>query len=422
VFTFNKAMDPSTLPVITLGSGVTLTPEWSANYTKLTLKPGSYLDNANILRLPYSTFDTHLADTVTLTGLAAADGSPLYPDSFDIYTERGLTLEGYEISAAPVGARSIVLSPAQTIKLIFNKELSTEPGDVSITWNPGGVSQNAVYRILPGERKAVYVYPDGMPTGANLGFTVTAADDRSDSVSAGGLIGSLTFTLEAPLAVTHVNGDPAAASASIAQNQNIILDFNREISNNLTATLYFEYGSTPDYVTPVPSQISSGPRRVTISPDNLLAPGNANISYRLRILDKSSGVTVIDTAIPITVTAADAELSEKQPVTGGVLSQTAAGAVLKSATNISLDFIPPSVPFSQTYTIKSDFYDLDAWTGSATTTSVAKGDTALITTGSVPIPGVANHLAGENIRYKVEGVNGSGFVTVSNIITLTFTP
>ncbi|MDR1933394.1 MAG: carboxypeptidase-like regulatory domain-containing protein [Spirochaetales bacterium] len=431
VFTFSKPMDPSTLPSLTLGT-VKLKDSWNADNTELTLTPFSYLDKASILRLPYATAVSGITDTLNLApgsppDLTAADGSPVYPSTFEIYTARGLTLVGYEVVDAPTAARAVSLAPNQVVKLSFSEAISTRAGDVSITWyeSTGPTSIKAVYQI---DGSIVYVYPHTGLADEELTFTVAAAGDPSNTYSNDDSpIDGLEFSLEEPIEATHVNtNDDLSSAIEIAPDKNITIDFNKTFTN-AKATLYFIYNDgTTEYrkATATTGDVTDR-RSLTIPLTNLLAAsdsGTPSIAYELAWEATANGVGAKGTITIEVEELDDAIVPARDPAPlNNSLEQI--GAVSSTSTGITLKFTVPDVqPFTYTYSSQYRFFDALDWTdiGATGDFSIAKGDTTKLPPGSntVSIPGETPHLAGEKIQYRVKGINDKGYVVESNTLTI----
>jgi hypothetical protein len=434
-FTFSKAMNPSTLSYTPLfgGSTLTLVPSWSTGNTVLTLSPATYYTDGLTPRLPFGNTGTPAGTITFATTFKAADGSDLYPTSghaYPVWTELPLQLLEGDVVAAPTGLRAAYMTAGDVVKLTFSKELATDPAYTSAIWETGGAGTAAVYRIDPTNAKILYVYPPDTLTNVSLSITVAAADDPSNKYAPSGGAGVLNdrkFSLTPLIAATHENGTPIASNTiSIAQNQDIILEFNTAFTTAATATLYFRNtAAATSHLQTVKSGTGAvGRKSITISPDNLLVPTAGTYSYV--VYWSANGQSFEDNA-PIAVTVGPRDITKGNPtkavktITG--LGLTSLTPLVKTAATVSLDFTPPRLPFDQSYTVLYKSFEAQAWT-TGTTINAPKDDVAVITSPSITIPGGTSHLGGtdEHITYKLRGIDERGYVVESNSVVLTFQP
>jgi hypothetical protein len=311
--------------------------------------------------------------------------------------------------------------------LTFSEALSTLPGLTTATWG----AATAAYKV---DGAKLYVYPPASLTTAPLNFSVAAAADTSNTAtqaSTGGIsITGLTFSTEAPFALSLVNGSAPAAPVSIAQDGDIILDFNKDfdpVSGTLptpaSATLYFTYSGF-SAVTAVAGTVA-GSRSLKITPANLLAIPASGVTYAVRYEATSGGVKIAGT-ISVTVTAATNPTKSLASISGTLAIN---GTVNASDNTVGVVYTPAAVPpFAQNYTITRIEYVAGAnnvWDGATSvgSYSVSKGAAAgspLTAVVGLSLPGITPHTNAENIKFRLEGVSATGYAAASNVVSISF--
>jgi hypothetical protein len=377
------------------------------------------------LRLPHAPSATAATGTLDLSALTSVEGAALYPPSYAVYTTVGLSLTGYAIVDAPA-SRAVIPGSGKVVELTFSEVLSTLPGLTTVEWG----SDDAAYKV---DGAKLYVYPPATLTNTALAFSVAAAADTSNTAteaSTGGIsITGLTFSAEDDFELGFVNGSTTTTSVSIAQDGDIVLDFNKAFDPASTTPLVAAPAATLFYTDSGYSAVTAtstlaGSRSLKITPANLLVSGSG--LYTVYYQATSGGVKI---AGNITVTVNAATNPTKSPASFSGLAIN--GTVASGASSFDVVYTPTAAPppFTQTYDIKriecvkgaNNIRDGATTVGSGYL--VSKGATVgapLAAVTNLTLPGSPPHTNAENVKVRLEGVSANGYAAASNAVTITF--
>jgi hypothetical protein len=280
----------------------------------------------------------------------------------------------------------------------------------------------------------LYVYP---PIGASLSSTalyvdVVAAADTSNAFS-GAPISGVTFDTEDDFALEWVNGSTSLISVSIAQDGDIVLDFNKAFDPaNATATppvaaptavLYFTYGGY-SAVTATSATPAAGSKSLKITPTNLLALPASGVTYAVYYQATSGGVKIAGN-ITVTVTAASNPTKSPASFSGLAIN----GTVSSSDSNFGVVYTPATVPpFTQNYAIKrienvygaNNIWDPATQVGTYNVPKGSAAGTALAPVSNLSLPTGTPHTNAENVKVRLEGVSATGYAAASSAVPINF--
>jgi methionine-rich copper-binding protein CopC len=438
VFEFNKDIDLTTVPAtayVLTTQGTVLVPKWEGTGTgfssnKLTLTPAAYEANSKILRLPYNLAGGAGNATISFSFLPtdnprATDGSPLFSETYHVYTAPSLSLKSWEpVTSTAVPARNVAIKAADAIKLTFSEAIDESPNAIKVGW--GNLTTGLAPYKAAGD--VLYVYPVGT-AGTSIGkiyLQVTAANDASnrlllDDSDADHPPLNVTFELEQALDVTHINGVAFSGTSlsSLPGDKDIVIEFNKELAKG-SATLYYTLGTYRKST--ISASVPTGENAVKskilkVAPTGLLSAGTFELSIDVESADGSKVVKTITVGViavtgnPAKNTKTFGELTvNSQPGTGAssVTASYRAGGDLAR----SLSLTPEGKAFDGTWSstaVSGGPFTINK--GAPADTSVSIGFSSL---GATP------HTESENIQLRLVGADPQGYSIISSTLSLTF--
>jgi hypothetical protein len=342
----------------------------------------------------------------------------------------------------PLNANKVLITPNAPLKasgivtyyflqLELSKTIGADPvWSVEAKDGASGIHESAYVFVTPG------AMPDDPPDAQEIRFKTVSA---FSVVPFDGLSLSLT-NLE------HLDG---TNNGQFDATGDIVIEFDRPVAKVDRAQLRYNDGGVYFGITASADETNLSPDKkvLTIAPTNLLAPG-ANFKVRLDVTSEDGQQIVYDTTstgdpsawanqtynrdLDITTdTVVRLTGISKQAASAGTLTLVSGTNVVKTASDITLHFVPTRYDFANTFRIyarRVDIWGIDSdgilqsTPTSLGTIVVPQGSTAAIDQASIPIPGAAlfEHFTNEGIVYKVRGISNTGFAAEATSPQITF--